>query len=65
MTRTYFVDGGIAPFEIPKGVFRNVGDIGNFREEMSATLDQLQGSVSAFGSSFKSLYDVIDQLQHN
>ena len=65
MTGTYFVDGEIALFEIPKGAFRNIGDMENFREEMSATLNQLQGSVSAFGSSLKSLYDIIDQLQHN
>jgi hypothetical protein len=64
-TGTYFVQGGIALFEIPKGAFRNVGDVGDFREGMSAALDQAQGSASSFGSPLESLHDVIDQLRKN
>jgi len=65
MAGTYFVKGGIACFEIPKGAFRNVGDVGNFRKEMLAALDQPQGSASAFGSPLESLHNVIDQLRKN
>ena len=52
-------------FEISKCLFRNVGDIGNFRLKMSPTLDQPQGFVSSLKSPLASVHDMIDQLQSN
>ena len=48
--RSWFVEWCIALLEISKGPFRNVGDVGNFREGMSATLDKPQGSASSLRS---------------
>jgi hypothetical protein len=62
---TYFVERGIALFEISNGSFRNVGDVGNFREGMSATLDQPQDSTSTFRSPLECLHDLIDHLRKN
>ena len=58
----YFVEEGIVLFEITKSTLRNVDDMGNFKGEMSATLNQLQGSPFVFRSSLESFHYVIDQL---
>ena len=38
-TRSYFIEGSIPLFEVFKCFFRDVGDVRDFRERMSATLD--------------------------
>jgi hypothetical protein len=56
---------GVVVVRIPSVIVRNVGDIGDFWKGMSATLEQAQGSASAFGSPLESLHNLIDQLQRN
>jgi hypothetical protein len=65
MTRSHFIEGCVALFEISNCSFGNVGDLRDFRAGMSATLDQPQDSASSPRSPFKSLHDVIDQLRKN
>ena len=64
-TRSWFVKWCITLLEISKGSFRNVGDVGNFREGMSATLDQPQGSASSLRSPLMSLHDIDNQPRKN
>ena len=64
-TGSYFIEGGVALFEISKCSFRNVGDLVDFRQGMSAALDEPQGSTSSLGSPVGSLHDSIDLLQRN
>ena len=52
-------------FEISNCSFKNVNDLANFRQEMSAALDKPQGSTSSLGSPMGSLHNLIDSLQRN
>jgi len=60
MTRSYFVEGAVALFEISKCSFRNVDNLADFRQRMSVAMDEPQGSTSSLGSPVGSLHDLID-----
>jgi hypothetical protein len=62
---SYFIQGSVALSEGSKGSVRNVGDLVDFRQGMSAAFNQAQRSASAFWGPLKSLHDLIEQLQRN
>jgi hypothetical protein len=63
--RSYFIQGSVALSERSKGSVRNVGDLVDFRQGMSAAFNQAQRSASAFWGPLKSLHDLIEPLQRN
>jgi len=64
-TGSYFTEGVVALSQLLKGLVGNVGDVADFKQGMSAPLDQPQGSASAFGCPLESLHGVVDELRKN
>jgi len=64
-TGPHFIERCIPLFEISKCSFRNVGDLADFGEGMSPTMDQPQGPASSLRGPLKSLHDMFDQLPKN
>ena len=59
---SYFIQGSVALSERSKGSVRNVGDMVDFRQGMSAAFNQTQRSASTFWGPLKSLHDLIEPL---
>jgi hypothetical protein len=64
-TGSYFIQGSIALSEGSKGSVRNIGDLVDFRQGMSAAFNQAQGSASAFWCPLDSLHNLIEYLRRN
>jgi len=55
----------VALSERSKSSVKNVGNLVDFKQEMSVAFNQVQRSASVFWGSLKSLHDLIESLQRN